>query len=202
MSAAPEGAELLWCRLCDADYPAADLFCRRHPTVELVPRPDEPAAAVPGGADGTAGQPRRVCWNCGTPSPNARNPTCASCHESLVPPALVIEFPDGAVVVATRGESAELGRAGRYGHVFARYPNVSRQHATVGVDEHGEAWVTPNPAAPNGTFVNGEEIGDRSPVHPGDQIRFATDRGPHIGPISERVRQPEQEPVRQVADAG
>ena len=145
------------------------------------------------------------CWNYGTRSKDATNTTCSHCHESLVPPALLIDFPQGPVVVRTPGTSAELRRAGMYGHVFALYRNVSRWPATVSVDEHGDAWLTPHPAGPNGTFVNGSEIIARTPVRPADQIRLATDRGPNIGPVSERIRRPrlepdDQRPVRQTAD--
>ena len=135
-----------------------------------------------------------MCWSCGTAATDATNTTCAQCHQSLVPPALVIGFPHGSVVVQAREKTADLGRAGTYGHVFAPYPNVSRWHATVGVDSDGKAWVTPNPAAPNGTFVNDEEISRRTPVGPGDLIRFAADRGVNIGPVSDFIRYPQQEP--------
>lgn len=197
MSAGSEGTAMLWCPRNKKEYPPDHYLCPEHPGEELVPRPAEPGAAESGEADDGADRPRTVCWKCGTTSPNTRNSTCVECHESLVPPALVVEFPGGPVVVRARGESVELGRAGAYGHIFARYPNVSRWHATVNVDAHGEAWLTPNPVAPNGTFVNGEEISDRTLVQPGDEIRFAADRGPHVGPVSERVRQPYREPVGQ-----
>jgi pSer/pThr/pTyr-binding forkhead associated (FHA) protein len=111
----------------------------------------------------------------------------------LTPPALVIGFPDGRVVLRARQASAHLGRAGAYGHLFGRYPNVSRQHATVIVDGDGDVWIEPNPTAPNGTFVNDTEILTRTQVHPGDQIRFAADHGPHLGPVSTQIRQPQRE---------
>ena len=175
----------LWCPRCEQGYPDTTFFCPRHPGEELV--------EVPAGA-GTAApppeEPRAACWSCGTPATDARNDTCARCHQSLVPPALVIRFPAGSVVLPTRGTSAELGRAGEHGRVFARYPNVSRRHATVHVDEGGSAWLTPFPDAPNGTFVNGVEIHERTRIGNGDQIRFATDRGPNVGPISESINQP------------
>jgi hypothetical protein len=189
-----EGPAMLWCRLCEKARPAG-LFCSLHPGEELVPLPDGAGDVSGGTVDDETDLPRTVCWKCRTASKDVTNATCTGCHESLVPPALVIEFPDGSVVVRTRETSAELGRAGTYGRVFARYPNVSRWHATISVDEQGDAWLTPNPAAPNGTFVNGSEIVDRTAVRPGDQIRFATDGGPSIGPVSERIRQPQQEPV-------
>lgn len=167
-------------------------FCPAHPGEELVAapagRPTRPETPDP------AEQPRRVCWRCGETSPNRAASTCVHCHESLVPPTLVVDFPDGSVVIRGRGRSVEVGRAGGYGHVFARYPNVSRRHATIGVDERGDAWIEPIPSAPNGTFVNDREIFRRTPLTPGDRIRFAADRGPHVGPTSRRIRQPYREP--------
>lgn len=178
----------LWCPRCEQKYPDTNFFCPKHPGVELIPAPAsaEPAAPEPE-------KPRPACWSCGTRATHARNDTCASCHQSLVPPALVIKFPAGSVVLPARRTSAELGRAGEHGHVFARYPNVSRRHATVSVDEEGNAWLTPFPEAPNGTFVNGREIHERTRVQKGDQIRFATDQGPHVGPISELISQPSRD---------
>lgn len=178
----------LWCPRCERSYPGANFFCPQHPGVELVPAPVRAGTAAP-----DATERRAVCWSCGTPATDARNDTCARCHQPLVPPALVIRFPAGSVVLPARGTSAELGRAGEHGHVFARYPNVSRRHATVGVDEDGNAWLTPFPEAPNGTFVNGVEIYERTAMRNGDQIRFATDRGPNVGPISESITQPDRD---------
>src|SRR5205823_4913015 len=137
---------------------------------------------------------RTACWDCGHDAVNATNDTCARCHESLTPPVLVIGFPDGRVVLRTRRASAHLGRAGAYGHIFGRYPNVSRQHAAVIVDADGDAWIEPVPAAPNGTFVNGHEILTRTRLAPEDEIRFAAEGGAHPGPVSTLIRQPQREP--------
>ncbi|WP_344087974.1 FHA domain-containing protein [Luedemannella helvata] len=164
-----------------------------HHGEALVPRPVETSAPPPAAED--AARPRKVCWNCGTTSPNETSRDCADCMESLIPPTLVIAFPAGRVVVSACGQSVDLGRAGQFSRVFDRYPNVSRWHATVSVDADGDAWLAPNPAAPNGTFLNDKEIMDRTPLRPGDRIRFATCEGPNIGPTSEPVRQPRREPA-------
>ncbi|WP_157745749.1 FHA domain-containing protein [Micromonospora purpureochromogenes] len=156
-----------------------------------VPDVTEPVAASEAEPETVAGAaPAPECWSCGARATDSRNDRCTVCHQSLVPPALVISFPSGSVVLPARPSSTELGRAGEHGHMFARYPNVSRRHATVSVDEEETAWITPFPEAPNGTFVNGTEIHDRTRVRPGDQIRFATDQEPHVGPVSESIRQP------------
>lgn len=194
---------MLWCRRCLEAQPAVSPFCTKHPSEELVPLPaaaEQDDRATDHAEDDGPDEPRTVCWNCETLATRVDQNNCAHCHESLVPPALVIDFAGGSVVVRARGTSAELGRAGTYGHVFVRYPNVSRWHATVSVDGGAQSWLTPNPAAPNGTFVNDTEILSRTPVGPGDRIRFAADHGPNIGPTSERIRQPLLDPVRQRVD--
>jgi hypothetical protein len=188
-----EGATTLWCRRSGKEYPGDSYLCPEHPGEELVHRPVVAAEPEPARVEVVAGRPQAVCWNCKTVSPNAANTTCVRCHESLVAPMLVIEFEEGSVVVRSAGQSVELGRAGVYSHVFARYPNVSRWHATVGVDAQGEAWLTPNPSAPNGTFLNGHEILERKGIGPGDQIRFAAGKGPNPGPVSQLIRQPHRE---------
>lgn len=187
-------AAMLWCRLCKKEREdATGSGCPDHPSIELTAPPARTARPAP--ADAEPGWARAVCWNCGAESTNRSNDICVECHESLVPPALAITFPNGKVVLPGRNESADLGRAGSYGHVFASYPNVSRAHARVGVDANGDAWLEPDPAAPNGTFVNDIEIRERTGIKPGDRIRFAADRGPHIGPTSEPVRLPQREPI-------
>jgi hypothetical protein len=183
-----------WCLRCDREYPSGRYLCPAHPGESLVARPVDTGAPV-SDEPGDDEQPRPVCWQCGARWLNASQDVCASCHESLVPPVLAVSFPGGTVVVRTREESVNLGRAGEYGYLFARYPNVSRWHATVGVGAHGDAWITPHPAAPNGTFVNGEEVMDRTRIQPGDVIRLAADRGPNVGPTSTAIRQPHREPV-------
>lgn len=183
-------ADELWCRRCEKRYPGSEFFCPQHQGEELVPVPEPTGAGTAGPEHDERGT---VCWACQTPATDARNDTCTSCHQPLVPPALVIRFPTGSVVLPAGRSSAELGRAGEYGYLFARYPNVSRRHATVTVDEDGNAWLTPFPEAPNGTFVNGREIHERTRIGNGDQIRFATDRGPNPGPVSESISQPSRD---------
>ena len=184
----------VWCPRCELEYPGAGFFCPRHLGAELITRPSVAAAPGPERVrpEGNNELTDAVCWNCGTGSTNIRNDTCVRCYESLVRPALVIQFPAGRVVVRRRQTSAELGRSGEYRQIFA-YPNVSRRHASVSVDEAGDAWLTPYPEAPNGTFVNNQEIFRRTQIRPGDQIRFATDQAPNPGPVSDSVRLPQRE---------
>jgi hypothetical protein len=188
--------ERLWCRRCEQTYPATSPYCPQHPGEELVPAPAVGADDWPDPVAADPAAQRQTCWKCGTRAENLTNDACAQCHESLVPPWLLIRFPRGLVLLRKCGTSAELGRAGMFSGVFGTYPNVSRQHATVSVDQAGDAWITPNPAAPNGTFVNNVEILQRTQLHPGDQLRLAGNQPPNFGPESEEIRQPQREPAR------
>ncbi|MFY1635206.1 FHA domain-containing protein [Solwaraspora sp. WMMB335] len=163
-----------------------------HQGEELVAAPVESGAATRPSAesDENVDVLRTACWHCGAPYLNVRNDSCPHCHQPQEPPALIIPFPVGSVVLPASPTSVELGRAGEYGQLFAHHPNVSRRHATVTVDAAGEAWITPIPEAPNGTFVNDQEIIERTRIQQGDRIRFATDQGPHPGPVSSQIRQP------------
>ena len=100
----------------------------------------------------------RVCWNCGTGSPNTANDSCLNpgCRRKLVPPALVIEFQYGQVELE-RGERTMLGRLGRHADAFLPYPNVSREHTNIGVERDGRPWLKPTDAV-NGTFLNDKEV--------------------------------------------
>jgi hypothetical protein len=77
----------------------------------------------------------------------------------------------GAVFVL--GQRAVIGRAG---HVDIQlvHETVSRQHARLAVDEHGEVVLT-DLSSDNGTFVNGESIARRV-LRPGDTICVADTR--------------------------
>lgn len=180
-----------WCRICLENHPDAGRFCPKSGE-ELGPDPAD-TTGRPAGAEPAHEDLPTTCWRCGAASAHAANETCAICHQPLVPPDLVIDFPAGSVVLRSRSTSVVLGRAGEYGQLFADHPNVSRRHATVGVDEASDPWIAPFPEAPNGTFVNGSEILCRTAIHPGDRIRFATDRAPHPGPASQPIRQPNRE---------
>lgn len=180
----------IWCRHCQKKYPDWRWdFCPEHPSTELTEVPESTGQAAEPDPD----ERHSTCWSCGAWSTHADNDTCPECHESLVRPALVIDFPTGSVVLRDHSSSAVLGRAGDHGRIFAGYPNVSGRHALISVDEAGEAWLTPFPEAPNGTFVNDEEIQVRTAITPSDRVRFGTDQQPRPGPVSERIRQPFRE---------
>lgn len=177
----------VWCRHCEkAHYDWSGEFCPDHHGTELTEIPETAVQA----AEPEGEQRLSTCWQCGADSLRADNSTCQECHESLVPPFLVVDFPPGSVVLRARSTSTMLGRAGEHGRIFASYPNVSRQHATIGVDAAGDAWLAPVPEAPNGTFVNDSEIRSRTALASSDRIRFGTDQQPQPGPVSAPIRQP------------
>jgi pSer/pThr/pTyr-binding forkhead associated (FHA) protein len=87
---------------------------------------------------------------------------------------MTLTFPAGEVSVS-RDREAQLGRDPGlpHAHLFTAHDNVSRRHATVGMDETGRAWIRDDGSA-NGTFVNGPEIASATPhpLHDGDSVRL------------------------------
>ncbi|MEV4428204.1 FHA domain-containing protein [Streptomyces sp. NPDC049602] len=95
-------------------------------------------------------------------------------------PTTVLRIRFGAVErTVTPGSTLLLGRAPA-AHttrgLLERHDNVSRQHATVGLEPDGTAWVRDEHST-NGTFVNGSPIGPgvRTPLRDGDVLRLAAD---------------------------
>lgn len=124
------------------------------------------------------------CWRCHHESHDKRNRRCSrtECNEVLAPPDLVIWYDRDRVVALDRPAWTphtgrrprhELGRAGEYGYIFRHHLTVSRRHAIVEVDASGRGWVEPIPEAPNGTFLNGQEIWDRTELRSGDVLRLS-----------------------------
>ncbi|WP_277440435.1 FHA domain-containing protein [Streptomyces sp. SPB162] len=91
---------------------------------------------------------------------------------------LRLVFPDGAAVVEPGGR-IRLGRDPRQCpsvRFLVGRDNLSRLHASVGVDPDGSAWIT-DEGSTNGTFVRGTRIpaGERVELRPGDALRLAAD---------------------------
>lgn len=140
---------------------------------------------APGGADpreATDGSGRTAwdtatCWRCGTRSPNPANTECLdpACRRSLTPPVLHVRFADGEVEL-DREQRTPLGRHGPNARAFRDFPNVSREHAVLGVDAAGTAWIQPL-RTPNGTFLNDVELTEPShrALFSGDSVRLAKD---------------------------
>lgn len=140
----------------------------RPPPVVVPPEP-APAEAAPAPA---------ACPACGTPVAHPSNTQCMNpdCGADLrAGGGLAIAFPGGRIEVKP-GQSVTLGRHGDFAAVFERHENVSRRHAVVRVEADGTAWVEPNPAAKNGTFVNGVEVKvSRQALRDRDRLRLAKD---------------------------
>lgn len=84
-------------------------------------------------------------------------------------------FDEGQVTLDD-DEMTLLGRdpgLSRHARLFKAYRNVSRRHATIGVDTDGHAWIRDEESV-NGTFVNDEEIEPHLPrrIASGDRIRL------------------------------
>lgn len=162
-------------------------MCRIH-LVDLVPsdqKRTEPQDEDPDVPDpGHAAKPHATpppphnCPHCGAPVPDPAAKRCVQCTEPLIRLSLIIEFPGGRVAVAA-GDQTTLGRHAAespHAQLFARYPNVSRLHATIGVDRDGGAWICDEESA-NGTFVNGAPIDElkRHALADGDEVRLGAD---------------------------
>src|ERR1051326_2901018 len=59
----------------------------------------------------------------------------------------------------------------------ARWPMVSRRHAEIRFDNG--SWYIADAGSVNGTFLNGEQISQRTPLPPQSRIRLAED-GPEL----------------------
>ncbi|WP_441249536.1 FHA domain-containing protein [Kitasatospora sp. McL0602] len=161
-------------------------------------------ARYPVGQDDQAEEEQpRVCPHCGAPVPVPTNQVCVVCQRMLGEvrpsrtadagergvdvystrrdaPTAVLRIRFGAVErTVTPGSTLLLGRApaAHTTHgLLERYDNVSRQHATVGLEPDGTAWVRDEHST-NGTFVNGSPAspGARTPLRDGDVLRLAAD---------------------------
>ncbi|WP_030687162.1 FHA domain-containing protein [Streptomyces globisporus] len=139
-----------------------------------------------------------LCPHCGAPVPVPTNQVCVACQRLLVGvrpsrtaavdaratrrdlPTAVLRIRFGAVErTVTPGGTLLLGRAPAARTtrgLLARHDNVSRRHATVGLEPDGTAWVRDEHST-NGTFVNGSPVGAgvRAPLRDGDVLRLAAD---------------------------
>jgi pSer/pThr/pTyr-binding forkhead associated (FHA) protein len=106
----------------------------------------------------------------------AAQPTAVAQPASRV--RLSLEFPHGQVTVAA-GERIPLGRSAAespHAGLLSGHRNVSRLHATAGVDQNIGAWIQ-DERSTNGTFVNGQDIRAQVqwPLMDGDRLRFGAD---------------------------
>src|SRR6202007_2789380 len=90
----------------------------------------------------------------------------------------LVTFPSGALQVQP-GQELVLGRDPVHSPVastFSRFDNVSRRHATLGIDNSGQPGVR-DERSTNGTFVNDRRLqpGEQTSLRDGDSLRLAAD---------------------------
>jgi FHA domain-containing protein len=113
-------------------------------------------------------------------------PRPAQTRRDTPPRALRLAFPSGEIVPVEPGVRIRLGRDPQLCPAvafLAAHDNLSRLHATVGVDADGTAWIA-DEGSTNGTFAHGYRLGpgDRAPLRPGDKLRLAADVNVHVLP--------------------
>ncbi|WP_433179239.1 FHA domain-containing protein [Actinoallomurus sp. CA-150999] len=150
----------------------------------VPPPPREPT--MTGGESTAAFTP--FCPHCGADIPDIGNPVCVSClrplHDQAGGPGqqqqltVFVQFSSGELQ-CTAGQELVLGRDPVQSPVagtFSRFDNVSRRHATIGIDGNGQAWVR-DERSTNGTFINDRRLqpGEQAPIRDGDSVRLAAD---------------------------
>src|SRR5262249_34935173 len=86
------------------------------------------------------------------------------------PPATLF-LPPLPPLPLREGESVCVGRS-RDCDLALRSPEASRRHAEIACGPRG--WVVRDLDSTNGTYVNGERVGERA-LHPGDRIEIGSD---------------------------
>ncbi|WP_051731701.1 FHA domain-containing protein [Kitasatospora phosalacinea] len=184
----------LTCSSCGLEAEDGDLVCRGCAGNLSRPAVGCPPAA---GARPAPEEPHRRCPHCGAPVVVPTNRVCVVCQRMLdeAPPpagedasratrrdvpAVVLRIRFGAAErTVPPGGTLLLGRAPAAGAtrgLLERHDNVSRRHATVGLEPDGTAWVRDEHST-NGTFVNEVPAvaGARTPLRDGDVLRLAAD---------------------------
>lgn len=171
----------LTCVFCGAENETGEQLCRacfRRLPVEPVAAPQD---ADPPAVPSEPAHPRPApadCPHCGAEVPDPGNRVCVDCHRPLIRAEPVrLSFPDGEVTVRP-AHSMKLGRdpaTSPVAKLFTERGNISRLHATVGVDEDGP-WVRDERSL-NGTYVNDVPVppGTRIGLSDGDKLRLAAD---------------------------
>jgi hypothetical protein len=150
----------------------------------VPPPPREPT--MTGGESTAAFTP--FCPHCGAEIPDIGNPVCVQCLRPLNDQgggpggpqqvSVVVTFSSGDLQVQP-GQELVLGRDPVHSPVagtFSRFDNVSRRHATLGIDGSGQPWVR-DERSTNGTFVNDRRLqpGEQTSLRDGDSLRLAAD---------------------------
>jgi hypothetical protein len=156
------------CRGCFRRLPTAAAAPPRSVT-EPPPEPPRPEPPVETPDD---------CPHCGAEVPDPGNRVCVECHRPLSDAGpLRLSFPAGEITVHP-GQEVAVGRdpaSSPVAGLFADRDNVSRLHATVGVNDAG-AWIRDEKSL-NGTYVNNVPVppGTRIELADGDILRLAAD---------------------------
>lgn len=166
----------LLCQGCFVPFPlmAAARAARTPPPEAARTAPPEPTALLPRTRPAADSEHTRVI----NVIPGAL-PRPVETRRDAPPRALRLRFPSGEIVPVEPGNTIRLGRDPKYCpavHFLSAHDNLSRIHATIGVEPDGSAWIT-DESSTNGTFAHGYRLapGERAPVHPGDTIRLAAD---------------------------
>ncbi len=109
----------------------------------------------------------------------AARPGIGQTRRDAPPRALRLSFPGGEIVSVEPGVRIRLGRDPKFCPAvgfLASHDNLSRIHATLGVETDGSAWIT-DEGSTNGTFAHGYRLAAnaRTAVRPGDTVRLAAD---------------------------
>ncbi|MGI5459533.1 FHA domain-containing protein [Streptomyces sp. CA-249302] len=150
------------CPHCRASVDPADLVCMRC----LRELPSDDGAAPPGGDALRTTLERPVT-------------------------SLRLSFDTGTLEVRP-GQEVVLGRRPEYTEsapLLAAYDNVSRMHATVGLDSDGSAWLRDERSA-NGTWADEIPVpqGQARPLQDGSVIRLASNVSARVRLRNERPR--------------
>jgi hypothetical protein len=192
----------LTCDKCDTEVGADEVVCpecRAVLTTEgaVRVRPAEPRPVTPRDTV-TVQEPAtgRTCPHCRA-SVDPADLVCMGCLREL--PDTAGSSPPGGEALRTRlepavtcarlsfdtgevevrpGQEVVLGRGPQHtvsAPRLSRYDNVSRTHATVGVNPDGSAWLRDEHSA-NGTWVDEVPVpqGQTRPLHDGSVIRLAS----------------------------
>ena len=190
----------LRCSACGGTVSATEVVC--HTCGEILvgegatvtteqpagPASERSAAAEPADAPAPG---TRACPRCQHPV-DATATICPSCMGSVTTTApgayatrregstgrLLLRIGSGDVTVPY-GQMVPLGRDAAQSPVaatLAPYDNVSRLHATVGMDADGSAWIR-DERSTNGTYVDGRRLrpGEATPLTAGSAVRLAAD---------------------------
>ncbi|WP_410597391.1 FHA domain-containing protein [Amycolatopsis sp. lyj-23] len=169
------------CAVCGTDNTDDEALCKTcGMLLEEAEKP--PATAAP---EREPAEPAARCPACGAGVPDPANLVCVECLEPLA--AQPAPRAGGAVRLVFGGQAVDVPRPGTVllgrdpgqspaAGVFARHDNVSRRHASVGVEPDGRMWVRDEHST-NGTFVNDTPVpgGRTAPLVHGDRLRIASD---------------------------